>query len=392
MINRFVSAIVLLLVFQLELLSQSNTKLDRYFEKQIEKIGIVGLQAAFLSEGELKWNNSYGNKRVDKKSYVNDSTLFMIASSTKPITAIGIMKLCEDGKLNLDTDINDYLPFKIQNPHHPNAKLTTRMLLSHTSSIIDNWEVISPLYTLEKGGDSPIELHDFVKDYFNSGRKYYDSLANFSSKPPLTERNYSNMGYVLCGYLIEVITEMDFEDFMYQKVFEPLNMQNTYWFLSDIPHDNIAYPHQPSDDKNEGFEILNHYGYADYPDGQIRTTVSDYAKIIELMLNEGMVSDFRFLEPETVKEMLRIQYPNVDKYQAIAWNSNEFDHWLYYLLMRRLPSHTGGDPGVATVVSFDPEENVGAIVFVNSPPSSFLEAKAFYLDMIKKLLKEATKY
>ncbi|NMM50879.1 serine hydrolase domain-containing protein [Marinigracilibium pacificum] len=371
--------------------TQDKTKLDRYFSNKIEKLGIVGLQAAYLSKGQLKWKNSYGVKNYLDNNPVNDTTLFMIASSTKPITAIGIMKLYEEGVIDLDANINDYLPFEICNPNHPESKITIRMLLSHSSSIIDNWDVLTPLYTTEEGGDSPVELHDFIREYFVKGEKYYDSVKNFSADPPLTQRVYSNMGIVLCGYIIELVSGVEFEEYMYKEVFEPLGMNNTYWFLRDIPHDNIANPHELADKKGNSPTVLKHYGYADYPDGQIRTTVSDYSKIIELMLNKGVVNGHRFLKAETIHEMLRVQFPDTDKHQAIAWNYNEFDHWFYYLLMKRLPSHTGGDPGVATVVSFDPEESTGAIVFVNSPPNTFGGAKIFYLDMIKKLLEEASK-
>ncbi len=87
-----------------------------------------------------------------------------------------------------------------------------------------------------------------------------------------------------------------------------------------------------------------------------------------------------------MEEFLRIQYPDVAKHQAIAWNYNEFESFLYYLLMPRLPSHTGADPGVATVVSFDPEKRSAGIIFSNSPTITFRGQKIFYQEMMKKLL------
>jgi len=76
----------------------------------------------------------------------------------------------------------------------------------------------------------------------------------------------------------------------------------------------------------------------------------------------------------------------------IAWNYNEFDNWIYYLLMPRYPSHTGVDPGVATVVSLDPETKSAAIIYSNTLTSSFKGHKIFYQEMIKKLMKRAKRH
>ena len=133
--------------------------------------------------------------------------------------------------------------------------------------------------------------------------------------------------------------------------------------------------------------MLNHYGYADYPDGQLRTTVADYARFLQVLLNDGKINGKAFIQPSTVQEFIRIQYPEVNKHQAIAWNYNEFESFIYYLLMPRLPSHTGADPGVATVVSFDPETRSAGIIFSNSPTITFGGQKIFYQEMMKKLLK-----
>ncbi len=151
-----------------------NTKLDKYFTKKMEKAHIIGLQAASIQDGELVWQGSYGLKEYKTGKEVNDSTLFMIASCSKPVTALGIMLLFDHGKLDLDDPVNNYLPFTISNPNHPDSAITIRMLLTHTSSLNDNWDILTPLYTLPEGGDSPLELYHFVEGYFTEGGKYYD--------------------------------------------------------------------------------------------------------------------------------------------------------------------------------------------------------------------------
>ena len=372
----------------------SYSKLDKFFENKLTKADMAGLQAAIISKGELKWIGSYGKSDYLKNTSVNDSTLFMIASCSKPVTALGLMKLYDDGLIDLNDDIDNYLPFKIVNPNYPAEPITFRMLLAHASSFRDDTPLLVSLYTFEDGGDSPILLEDFIKDYFLPKGKYYSTEKNFHKARPGSARDYSNAGYALIGYLIQRISGKDFSTFMQEEIFHPLGMHSSYWFLNDIPHENISMPHEFVENKSKDseFKVLKHYGFPDYPDGQLRTNVSDYAQIIKLMVNKGKVDGKVFLKGKTVEEILRVQFPETNKWQAIAWNYNEFNNWLYYLLMPRLPSHTGVDPGVATVTSFDPGTGDGAVIFANTLTHNFKGHKALYVDMVKRLLKEAKKF
>jgi CubicO group peptidase (beta-lactamase class C family) len=368
-----------------------DPKLDQYFSKKMQKAGLIGLQAASIGNGELVWQGSFGLKEIHTSDAVNDSTLFQIASCSKPVTSLGIMLLYDRGMLDLDADVNTYLPFEIRNPHHPETAITLRMLLSHTSSLRDNWGVYDTLYTLPEGGDSPLLLRDFVREYFTPGGIWYHADKNFARQEPKSSFQYCNMGYATLGVVIEQVSGQSFNDFMREEIFEPLGMHDSYWFLNEIPHENIARPHRirPSTRKDPHEpEVLNHFGYPSYPDGQLRTTVKDYAQVVKLMINEGRLNGQAFLKKSTADEYLRVQYPEINKYQAICWNYNEFESTLYYLLMPRLPSHTGADPGIATVVSFDPDKKTGAVIFSNSPTLTFGGQKIFYQEFIKRLLRK----
>jgi len=304
-----------------------------------------------------------------------------------------MMKLYDDGKVDLDEKINDYLPFKVYNPNFPNDEITIRMLLSHVSSIRDNWDILEIGYTIDKGGDSPMSIEDFLKNYLLEDGEYYDKEKNFYTVAPGDQFRYSNVGYNLAAYLVERISGKPFNEYMAEEVFNPLHMHNSYWLLADIPHDNIATPHNMpyKETDYKGTQILKHFGYPGYASGQLRTTVSDYAQFLKMMVNEGKVNGQIFLSKETVDEFLKVQYPEVDKWQAISWNYNEFQNFIYYLFMPRLPSHTGLDPGMSTVVSFDPKTKTGVLIFSNSPTTTFRSEKIIYLSMVRKLFNEAKK-
>ena len=370
-----------------------NPGLDKFLIKKMKKSERIGMQAAYISNGELTWAGSYGVKRFQTNGKVNDSTLFMIASTSKPVTALALMKLYDQGKLKLDDDINTYLPFEVRNPNFPGDKITIRMLLSHVASFRDNWDMLEIGYTIDQGGDSPMSLEDFIKSYLLEGGEYYDREKNFLLTAPGKHERYSNVGYDLIGLLVEHISGRPFNEYMTEEVFKPLNMHNTYWFLSEIPHKNIASPHNMPymETDFKGTQILKHFGYPGYPSGQLRTTVSDYAQILKLMVNDGFVDGKQFLAKNTVDEFLTVQFPDADKWQAISWNYNEFESFIYNLIMPRRPSHTGLDPGMSSVVSFDREARTGVLVFSNSPTTTFWCEKTIYLDMVKRLFKEAKK-
>ena len=105
--------------------SQKNdSRLDKFFLKKMKKAGIVGMQVAYVSNKELAWQGNYGLKEYGSNMQVDSNTLFMIASCSKPVTALGILKLMDQGKIDLDDPVNQYLPFGLSNPKFPDRQTT----------------------------------------------------------------------------------------------------------------------------------------------------------------------------------------------------------------------------------------------------------------------------
>jgi CubicO group peptidase (beta-lactamase class C family) len=114
------------------------------------------------------------------------------------------MQLWEDGLIKLDQNINDFFPpgFQVINPKQPDAVITVRMLLNHTSSLVDDLDRLLSLCT---EGDSQIQLDTLLINYFTPGGEYYDS-ANFSDSIPGEKYEYSNMGTCLLALIVENLT------------------------------------------------------------------------------------------------------------------------------------------------------------------------------------------
>lgn len=334
--------------------------LSLFIERKFDKMGVTGLAVSIVDDSEIIYSDSFGYADTAEKRKITENTIFQIASISKTVTGTAVMQLYERGMLDIDADINTYLPVDIVNPHHPDKAITARMLLTHTSSIQDNWDVYDSLYTIESGGgDSPIPLDEFIAGYFLSDGQWYDPAENYYDSEPGSFYEYSNCGYALLGYLVQCVSDKPFNEYCRDNIFAPLQMENTGWFLSEVDTGKMAIPY----DKSGNAYPL--YGFPTYPDGCLKTSSADYARFIMAMINAGEYGGARILNEETVAEMLRAQYPELSDIQGLTWNLKAPEELQVDCGDRLVPGHTGGDPGITTVAFFSPEEKKGLVLFIN---------------------------
>jgi CubicO group peptidase (beta-lactamase class C family) len=357
-------ALILIIAFMFLINTDfSNPKeLTTFLDHKLAKLDITGATAVFIEGGQITETYQYGYADLENKIPVNDETIFQIASISKTVTGTAIMQLYENGALDLDDDINDYLPFPVRHPEFPDTPITFRMLLTHTSGIDNNWDIYDSLYTTESGGgDSPITLEEFARGFFIPGGEYYDAKLNFTVTAPGEAYEYSNTGYALLGYLVEEISGEPFPVYCKTHIFDPLDMPNTTWLLADTDTSLLAIPYQKG-------EALPHYSFATYPDGALKTTPEEYSHLIFAMMNNGQYNGNQILQPQTVKEMLT-PVANENR-QALTWDYGVPDE----LFMGKyndgnIIGHTGGDPGVFTIAMFNKETKNGLVIFMNESPS-----------------------
>jgi CubicO group peptidase (beta-lactamase class C family) len=176
-------------------------------------------------------------------------TVFQLESVAKTVTCAGIMALVEDGLMDLDEDINTYLPFEVHIPDAPDVPITMRQLLTHTSAIRDRWQVWGSPWsepTLYFHGDSPISLGDFCRSYFVHGGNRYRRRKNFYDRAPGSRYGYSNLATALAGFAAEAASGIDFNELCKQRVCEPLGMTDSGFRLTDIGTTNLAMPYRTS--------------------------------------------------------------------------------------------------------------------------------------------------
>ena len=152
-IEKGVFALNLGIFTKLERKENEFKNLETEIQETVDKLNVVGLSISVIENNKISYSQGFGYADIDKSIKTDTNTIYRIASISKSITASAIMKLYEEGKFKLDDDINDYLNgFEVRNPNFPDEKITFRMLLTHTSSIIDG-DTYSTIYDIQDFGD-----------------------------------------------------------------------------------------------------------------------------------------------------------------------------------------------------------------------------------------------
>jgi len=380
---------------------RDENELLEFIESTMETHLIPGLSISIVKNNDIVWEKQLGYANIMNNILVDENTMFILSSISKTITATALLQLFEDGLFDIDDDIDNYLPFVVNHPDYPLVPITFKMLLTHVSGIKDNWGVMSYY-----DGDSELELGYYLEQYLTPGGEFYGSNSNFTNSMPGTSYSYSNIGAALIGYLVEEISNQSFNNYCNENIFEPLEMDNAFWFLSEINNLNqVASPYQVTggtgnscyiigcgiyDESNPCFcdfacidyedccsdyeEVCGedgtgsspgnlteyeHYGYSDYPSGQLRTTSNNLAKFMSVYMNDGIYSGLRILESETIELIKIIHYPLVNSMQGLMW---------YYKNQngRTLFGHNGGDIGSSTDMFISFSDNLGVVLLTNS--------------------------
>jgi len=333
-----------------------SVSLDEYIMDEMQAEHFPGVATVIVKNGEIVWLQCYGFADIENGITVTDSTQFLLASMSKLFTGTATMQLQEDGMLQLNNDINEYLPWPLNHPTQSTTPMTIQQLMTHTSSIKDNWSAMSNYYGYP---DPTISLEACMQDYFTVTGQNYNANQNFLSAPPGTVFNYSNMATALNGYITEIVSSMPFDDYCEEHIFEPLCMEKTAWHMADLDSNEVARPYSYS---NGNFIANPHYGFADYPDGQLRSSITDLANYMIAFLNGGSLGSNAILSPSSVSEMWTQQIPSIESKQGLNW----YKELLYHSGGETLLwGHNGGELGVSTDMYVDPESNIGLCVLSN---------------------------
>lgn len=359
---------------------------------QIYQKGIFnGFSVSIVNENGTVYQKGFGLSDVSKNKAYTDNTIQSIASVSKTFVGIALLKAQELGKLQLDDPIEKYLPFKVVNPNFPEAKMTIRQLANHTSSIADNDYYLTKNYILRPKQDlngiklsfdetqvfmpldSIVSLEVFLENVLSEKGKWFQSTSFLPNKPGAFYE-YSNVGTALAGYIIERATGIPFSEFTKEHILKPLKMNNSDWKYDDIQSELLSRLYENPE------TVLPIYESITYPDGGLITSVNDLSKFLTELI-KGYNGNGTILTNESYKEYFRPQLSaanfterNERNPYSESYNSGIFIGFGYTGYI----GHTGGDPGVMSMLFFDPKSNIGRIMIFNTNFSDKAGNDAFY--------------
>ncbi len=327
-----------------------------FISQEMKKADAVGLSIALVSDNEIIWAEGFGWADKENEIPATADSVFMLGSGTKTLTTVALLKLYEQGLIGLDNPAADYLPEFNMAPRYPFQlqEMTVRRLLNHHSGIPGDLYAAGFLFG-ESWESYGCDLYmDFLMEYLST---------DYPSHPPGEMAVYSNTGFVLAGEIAlrqGGLAGETFADFMKRELFEPLGMTQT---SLRVIRENLALGYmggQVSETKHTNCT----FGAT----GGAFTTVTDIAKFMTMLNNEGRTPDGRqFLQPETVAMLGEAERSELDidsmfqpglgldsmddpamKYAGRAWMKN------------------GGTGDYFSLMEMLPDKKLGAVVLTNS--------------------------
>jgi CubicO group peptidase (beta-lactamase class C family) len=262
--------------------------LDALIPSQLRNRNIAGAVISVVKDGQLLFQKGYGYADVEEnKPVLPDETLFRPGSISKLFTATAVMQLVEQGKLDLDRDVNDYVDFAI--PKTYQQPVTLRQLLTHTSGFE---ETLKNLFVANERDIKPL-------------RTYLVNEMPARIFPPGKIPSYSNYGFTLAGYIVERVSGEKFERYIENHILKPLGMNHST-FDQPLPAQlapQMSKGYLSASKKPRDFEWVQAA-----PAGALTTTAADMTRFMLAFFQDGAVDGVSILKPETVRQMETRQF------------------------------------------------------------------------------------
>lgn len=331
--------------------------------------GIPGLSAGIVRDNALVWSQGYGYADREGGIEATKDTSYMMMSISKTLMAVAVMQLVEEGLLDLDDDVQTYLPFTLRHKDYPDSPITLRLLLSHAASLAGpegNSVLGQDLYRYFPGDTAP-RISEWIPQYLSEEGEHY-LPAIWTDARPGTTFLYSNIGTSLVAYIVEQVSQMDYTDYCRDKILTPLEMEHSSFWLADLDITNVAAMYGT----HNGGNPVDRYSLMLYAVGGLKSSVAEYAHMLVMMMNDGVYKGQRLLTKASVDQILSIQNPAI--YPAcLIWF--DYDGWF---------CHYGGEEGGSTTTEFDRPHKVGFIILANRYSTSILDGGDIYNEIKKK--------
>ncbi len=323
--------------------------LDDLFARQMEEYHIAGAAVAVVKDGQLFFAKGYGYADLENNISVDpEQTIFRIGSVGKVFTWTAVMQLVEQGKLDLDADVNTYLDFHIPDTYP--QPITLNHLMTHTSGIEDRW-----LESLVPDASELVSEREWLVENF-PGRV----------RPPGEAAGYSNYNPMLAGYIVARVSGQPYDQYIHKHIFGPLGMTHSN-VHPQIPEDLRQYLSKSYTYIDGAFQPFPDYlpQPAGLPSGMHQASATDMARFMIARLEGGFYGDasteMRILEEDTARQMLTTLYTPDPRLPGIAYGLFDFSDNGQWTL-----GHSGYAPVMLSQLLLLPDQRLGVFVAYNS--------------------------
>lgn len=369
--------------------------LREYIDFKMERDHIPGLAACIVTRKAVVWSRGFGFQNLESRIPMTLQSVIGTASVTKIVTAVAVMQLHERGKFTLDDPITTVLPVDVRHPDYPGTDMTVSQLLTHTASTSNG----PSLWRCYSCNSQSLTQGQWVEAYFVPGGRYYHKEGNFGPAKPGESFLYSNAGYALLAHLVETVSGLPFDRYCRENIFVPLKMSNTSFSAADIDRTALStmYSYGYSMDLERDlmapdvdcaraitggyfFPLCNYTTSTQGATGMY-SSVEQLSHLLLALMNNGVYEGCRILGERSVASIFG---PYVDT-KKLPRQFAAFGLGGYALTLSNgalVWGHTGADPGQSSLVLFNRETGVGAIVLA----SRFVDIR----DLIEWLFAEGT--
>jgi CubicO group peptidase (beta-lactamase class C family) len=303
----------------------------------VDSAQVPSLTVAVAKDGRIVWEEGFGFADLERRAPATPTTLYSMASISKPIAATGVMTLVEQGKLDLDRPANDYLGAgKITGLAGDASGVTVRRLLSHTAGL-------------------PLHYRFFYAGGTTQRPAMDEAIGRYAIAvyPPGAVYNYSNLGYGVLEEIVARVSGRPFEDFMRDEVFLPLGMTTTTIGTgAGLRNAAVRYDAQR---KPVAFYDFDHRAAS-----AVYTSARELARFGMFHLKNHLKDQRPILADSTLDRMQRVATPgDTGAGYGLGWSIGREQGY-------RVVSHTGGMPGVSTTLKLYPEHGVAIAVLANT--------------------------
>ncbi len=345
-----------------EKLEEKLQAIRTFIDSTMSQWHVAGLSVAVVKDNEILMTEGFGYRDFENELPVSSQTLFAIGSSSKAFTAFSVGLLVDEGIIDWDTPIKEYMPdFKMYNDF-ATQEMTAIDLLSHRCGL--------PRHDLMWYGA-----------YF-SREEMYDRLRYLEPNEPFRYTfQYQNLMYMTAGLMVGRLTNSTWEDVVHERIFIPLGMSNSNFSVDASQNsDNYSLPYQVNEnDEIAKMDFMNLSAVG--PAGSINSCADDMAQWVRMLLNKGAVDDTQIMLEATVENLItpHMFIGGESSSEELTYRAYGMGWFIFTYRGHPYVNHGGNIDGFTALVNLLPDDNLGVVILTNQNNSYYASIASYYI-------------